>query len=265
MNVVTNMDEFPPLASLSISPDLQALLEFDDRLRTSGESYERPGTLLPADLARPGGQYPSWVQQEVPTVSLPPPQRKKSVIPGVPISPRTTSEFQNAASPTNSFHGVGKFGGLGEMMFARPRDAPEELESEGSMNPYLNSPPSPPRYFYPRSDDEEDQPSPLYTLEKSRSTRRQIRRRSFSDQHGSQLVSPRYFASLGRSSGSRPKEKGASQVLNCLFPLSHIRLQSLGTTCSSDEAVALAQPQGFSILLSLSSGPSPPPHAFDQS
>ena len=141
---------------------------------------------------------------------------------GVPMSPKTISEFQGVAAPATTFSRVGEFGGLGEIVFARPED---EMEMEivgykGSVNPYLNSPPSPPRYFYPRSDDEEeegvDRPSLFYTLERSRSPRRPIGQRSFSDQCQSAverksegpLASPRYFASLGRNVGSRPKEKG---------------------------------------------------------
>ncbi|KAF9654164.1 hypothetical protein BDM02DRAFT_241 [Thelephora ganbajun] len=215
MNVTTEAKVSPSLASLAISPNLQALLEFDDRLRTSSESHEQP-MATPADLVQPN-QYPSWGKQEVPTVSLPPPRRKKSVVTGVPMSPKTIFEFQSVASPTNIFPGVGESGGLGEIMFARPEGVLEdEMESKDSANPYLNSPPSSPRYFYPRSDDEEgiDQPSPFYTLEKSRPMRRLKRQRSFSDQSpverkGGQLVSPRYFTSFGRNVGSRPREKGA--------------------------------------------------------
>lgn len=204
----------PPLTGLAISPNLQALLEFDDRLRTSSENHERPGT-EPRGVVQPS-QYPSWREQEVPTVSLPPPRRKKSVVTGVPISPKTMTQFRSVSSPTNTSPGVGGFGGPGEIMFARAEDV--EVEgSEGSINPYLNSPPSPPRYSYSRSDDEEegfDRPSPFYALEKSRSVRRSKWQRSFGGQspverRGGQMVHPRYFTSFSRNGGgSRTKEKG---------------------------------------------------------
>lgn len=233
---MTEAEESPALASLVISPNLQALLEFDDRLRTSSEILEQPET-APAELPQPS-QFPSWIQQEVPTVSLPPPRRrKKSVVTGVPMSPKTISELQNVSSTANAFPGVSGLGGLGEIGFARAEDVREDVvederesRAKGLMNPYLNSPPSPPRYFYPRSDDEGegvDQPSFFYTLEKSRSMRRPSRQRSSSDQSpvehkGGRLVSPRHLASLGRNAGSRPKERGASFL--CLSqPLSYSR------------------------------------------
>ena len=218
-NLMTETGGFPPLKSLVISPNLQALLEFDDRLRTPSGSNERPGA-EPPGLGQPS-QYPSWRTQEVPTVSLPPPRRKKGVVTGVPMSPKTVSESKSVSSPTNTSPGAGDFGGLGEIMFARPEDAMEVqdgVRSGGSMNPYLNSPPSTPRYFYPRSDDEEEgtsqrsrQRSPFYTLEKSRSRRRPKRQSSDSqspvERKGGQLVPPRYFT-FGYNAGSRLKEKG---------------------------------------------------------
>lgn len=235
MTVMT--EEFPAFAALAISPNLQALLEFDDRLqRTSGESYGRSETTS-AGITQPG-QYPSWRQQEVPTVSLPPPRRKKSVVTDVPMSPNTVSEYQSAPSLTDTFSGIGEFGGLGEIVFARPEGVFEdemELESKDYVNPYLNPPPSPPRYFYPRSDDEEgiDQPSPLYTLEKSRSTRRSIRQRAFAsgdqssaERKGGRLVSPRYFTSFGRQVGSRPKERGSLFLFPFLILFSPLPLHS---------------------------------------
>ena len=228
---MTGTEKFPVLASLAISPNLQALLEFDDRLRTPSESHERSGAAS-ADLVQTG-QYPVWKQQEVPTISLPPPRRKKSVVTGAPMSPKTISESQSVSSPTNNFSGVAEFGGLGEIMFARAEDVSEdemELEFKGPPNPYLNSPPSPPRYFYPRSDDEEDRtdrPSLFYTLEKTRSTRRSNRKRPFGgdksllvERKGGRPVSPRYFTSLGCNVGSRQKEKGKllfSLSFFCLF------------------------------------------------
>ena len=84
---------------------------------------------------------------------------------GVPMSPKTISEFQGAAAPATTFSRVDEFGGLGEIVFARPEDVPEDemklgfVGYKGSVNPYLNSPPSPPRYFCPRSDDEEEEGS----------------------------------------------------------------------------------------------------------
>jgi len=101
-------------------------------------------------------------------------------------------------------------------VFARAEDVVEG--ERGSTNPYLNSPPSPPRYFYPRSEEEEEgivqnQPMAFYTLEKSRSMKWPDRQRSFSgpspvEHKGGQLASRRYFSSLVRNVGSRPKEKG---------------------------------------------------------
>jgi len=216
---MTGTEKFPALASLAISPNLQALLEFDDRLRTPSEGHERSGAAS-ADFPQTS-QHPVWKQQEVPTISLPPPRRKKSVVTGVSMSPKTISESQSVSSSTNNFSGVAEFGGLGEIMFARVEDISEdemELGFKGPPNPYLNSPPSPPRYFYPRSDDEEDRtdrPPLFYTLEKTRSMRRSIRKRPFGgdqsplvERKGGRPVSPRYFTSLGCNVGSRPKEKG---------------------------------------------------------
>jgi len=213
---MTETGKLPTLASLAISPDLQALLEFDDRIRGSGETHEQPD-VTPTELPQPD-QYPSWGEQEVPTVSLPPPRRrkKKSTVTDGPMSPQTISELQRVSSPANTYLGVGGFEGLGEIVFARPVDALEEemeVESNDSANPYLNSPP---RYFYPISDDEEgrhDQPSPYYALKRSRSMRRPIRTRSSSDKSSpverngpGRLASSRYFSSVGRGVGS--KERG---------------------------------------------------------
>ena len=257
----------PTLADLTISPNLQALLEFDDRLRTSSDSHERPGTEA-SGVAQPS-QYPSWGEQEVPTVSLPPPRRKKSVVPGVPISPKAMSEFRSVSPPTNISPGLGEFGGPGEIMFARPEGAggtEGEAGSEESVNPYLNSPPSSPRYFYPQSDDEEeeepDRPSPFYALGESRSVRRSKRQRSFGghspvERREGQLVSPRYFASFGHSGGgSGPKEKGENPIFVSPSIPPDFCCRSGWTTCNDDEAAARAQPQGFSLLFVLSSGAS---------
>src|SRR5882757_3156773 len=120
MNVATERDEATPaspLATLAISPDLQALLEFDDRLRSSGESDERPRTAS-ADFSRPGKHSP-WGKrrQEAATVSLPPPRRKKSVVVGVPMSPKAISELQDVSSATTTTTTsleVGELGGLEE-------------------------------------------------------------------------------------------------------------------------------------------------------
>ena len=62
---------------------------------------ERPATAS-ADLTQLE-QYPSQRQREVPTVSLPPPRRKKSVVAGVPMSPKTISEFQGVAAQRPPF------------------------------------------------------------------------------------------------------------------------------------------------------------------
>ena len=211
-NVMTETEQLPPPASLVISPNLQALLEFDNRLRMPGESGGPPAKEC-ADVVQPG-QCASWREQGVPTVSLPPPRRKKSAVAGVPISPRTTLESESMTSPTGSFPEANEISG--EIEFARPEDVVEG--ERGSTNPYLNSPPSPPRYFYPRSEDEEEgidqnQPRAFYTLEKSRSMKWPDRQRSFSgpspvEHKGGQLASRRYFTSLVRNVGSRPKEKG---------------------------------------------------------
>lgn len=211
---MTETEHLPPPSSLVISPNLQALLEFDNRLRTPSESHGPPAKEF-SGFAQPG-QCASWREQVVPTVSLPPPRRKKSVVPGVPVSPKTMSELQSVASSTSSFPEAGEI--TGEIEFAKPEDAMEGLR--GSTNPYLNSPPSPPRYFYPRSEDEEEgivqnQARPFYTLEKSRSMKWPDRQRSFSgpspvEHKGGQLASRRYFTSFVRNVGSRPKEKGLS-------------------------------------------------------
>lgn len=259
---MTATEEFPILASLAISPNLQALLEFDDRLRTPSESLERPGA-APVDLTQPT-QYPVRRQQEVPTISLPPPRRKKSVVTGVPMTPKTSYECHRAPSPTDTFPGAGEFGGPGEIMFARVEDTLDEMEF-GPANPYLNTPPSPPRYFYPRSDDEEDgfdRPSPFYTLEKSRFTRRPIRKRSFggdqqaslTERKGGRPVSPLYFTTLGCNVGPRPVEKGQFFFLSppfFFFSISVSVFQSVGATCGTDETAALAQ---LDILLAFSPG-----------
>ena len=216
---MTETEQLQAPTSLVISPNLQALLEFDNRLRTPNESdgppaKESPGFVQPT-------QPPSWVDQGVPTVSLPPPRRKKSVVTSVPESPRATFESASmVASPTNGLPPLGEISG--DIEFSRPEDA--LVGKRWSTNPYLNSPPSPPRYFYPRLDGEEEradqhQPSPFYTLEKSRSMKWPDMQRSFSGpspvEHKGQLASGRYFTSLVRNVGSRPKEKG---MFFCLYP-----------------------------------------------
>jgi len=205
MNVTTETDDFPVIASLVISPNLQALLEFDDRLRASSESQKRP-EVAPAGRVKHGRQ-PSWSEQEVPTVSLPPPRRRKKS--GIPTSPKATSEVESVAPSANILPGIEEFRGSEEVVFMRPEDILEEVEAHDSMNPYLNSPPSPRRYFYPRPEDEDgiNQPSGYYTLEKSRSMGRRKRQRSLSDQPwGGQTVSPRSAA--GGNAGSRQKGGG---------------------------------------------------------
>ena len=214
---MTETEQLPPPASLVISPNLQALLEFDNRLRTPSESHGPPAKEA-LGLAQPG-QCASWREQGVPTVSLPPPRRKKSVVTGVPVSPKTMFETQSVGSSTSAFPEAGEISG--EIEFARPEDVAEGVR--GSTNPYLNSPPSPPRYFYPRSEDEEEgigqnQPMAFYTLEKSRSLKWPDRQRSFSgpspvEHKDGQLASRRYFTSLVRNVGTRPKEKGLFFVL----------------------------------------------------
>lgn len=269
MNITTETEAFPVLPSLVISPNLQALLEFDDRLRTTSETHGRSGT-APAGLTQ-DSQYPSWTQQEVPTAPLPPPRRKKNAVADVPMSPKTISDLQRVSSPTDSLPGIGEPGGLGEIIFARSEDElvdglELELELKGTVNPYLNSPPSSPRYFYPLSDDDDDDDYERIGRPKSWSTRRHARQRSFSgdqprgERKGGKFVPPRCFTSFGRKVGSRPKQKGRLS-----FPLSFLSFsispcsftfQNLSDTCSGDEAVAPAQPQSIFLLLSLSSGPS---------
>jgi hypothetical protein len=269
-SVMTGTEEFPVLASLVISPNLQALLEFDDRLRTPSETHGRSGAGS-ADLTQ-SSQYPVWRQQEVPTISLPPPRRKKSVVAGVPVSPKASSECQRVSSSADDFPGVGEFGRLGEIVFASPEGVLEdemELGPKGFVNPYLNSPPSPPRYFYPRSDDEEEgiigQTPPFYTLERSRSIRRPVRKRSYGgdksplvERKGGKPVSPWYLTSLGCNVGSRPNERGKFFffLLRSFLSLSispfRFVFQSVGATCGTDKTAPLAQPHTFLLLLSLS-------------
>lgn len=102
------------------------------------------------------------------------------------------------------------------------------------MNPYLNSPPSPPRYFYPRSDvdDEEgtNQSSGLYTLEKARSMgqRKRIRSSSYQSRGEQPVDSPRF---VNGNVGSRQKERGqcfffflsSTSTLNFSFSLSPVK------------------------------------------
>lgn len=211
MNASTETEEFPVLANLTISPNLQALLEFDDRLRTPTEIHGRSGT-GPAGLTQ-GSRRSSWTQQEVPTASLPPPRRKKNAVADVPVSPKTISDLPRVPSPTDSLPEICEFGGLGEIIFARSEDELEDetgLGSKGIVNPYLNSPPSSPRYFYPLSDDEVEE----VDRPRSRSTRRHVRQRSFSgdqppgERKGGKFVPPRYFTSFCRKVGSKPKQKG---------------------------------------------------------
>lgn len=222
MNVATETERFPTLASLVISPNLQALLEFDDRLRASSESHRRPEVAPVGHLQHV--RYPSWSEQEVPTVPLPPPRRRKKS--GLPMSPKTISELESVLPPMDALPGAGELGGAEGVVFTRQEDILEEpeveVEVEDLMNPYLNSPPSPPRYFYPRPDEEDEgtgQPSAFYTLEKSRSVGRTKRQRSLSDQsRGGQLVSPRYIRA--NYVGSRPKERGELLIFICfLIPL----------------------------------------------
>jgi len=209
---MTETEQLPPPTSLVISPNLQALLEFDNRLRTPSESRGPPANGAPG-FAKPG-QCASWSEQAVPTVSLPPPRRKKSVVTDVPVSPKTMFESQSAASSTSAFPEAGEI--TGEIEFARPEDVVDGVRR--STNPYLNSPPSPPRPSYPRLEAEgegivQNQARPFYTLEKPRSMNWPDRQRSFSgpspvEHKGGQLASRRYFTSFVRNVGSRQKEKG---------------------------------------------------------
>lgn len=211
MNVTTKPEERPALTSLVISPNLQALLEFDDRLRASSESHKRPEV---ASSSRTHyDQHPSWGEQEVPTVSLPPPRRRKKS--SVPASPKTISESEGVSPSVKSIPETGEFGGSEEVVCTRPVDIPEETEVEDLTNPYLNSPPSP-RYFHQRSGDGidgTDQLSAFYAWEKSRSVGREKRERSSSEQSqqaGGQSVSPH---STGGNVGSRQKERGECSFL----------------------------------------------------
>jgi hypothetical protein len=267
MDATTETEQLPVLADLTISPNLQALLEFDDRLRTPSETHGRSGA-APAGLTQ-DGQYSSWTQQEVPTASLPPPRRKKNAVADVPVSPKTISDSQRVPSPTDSLPGFGEFGGLEEIIFARSEDELEdemELELKGAVNPYLNSPPSSPRYFYPLSDDDDDDDDEEEVdRPRSRSTRRHVRQRSFSadqplgERKGSRFVPPRCFASFRRKVGSKPKQKGKHffrpSFLSFSSSACSFTFQNLGDTCSGDEAVAPAQPQSILLILPLSSGP----------
>lgn len=234
------------LANLAISPNLQALLEFDDRLRTPNETPGRSGA-APPGLTQ-DGQHPSWTQQEVPTAPLPPPRRKKNAVADVPVSPKTISDLQRVPSPTDSLPEIGEVGGFEEIIFAKFEDELEDdemglglgLTLKGAVNPYLNSPPSSPRYFYPLSDDEEER----IDRPRSRSTRRHVRQRSFSgdqppgERKGGKFVPPRYFTSFRRKAGSKPKQKGKLFSLAYLFPLSHHPLAVLPSKISVTRAAA---------------------------
>ena len=208
MNLTTTSEDYSALTSLVISPNLQALLEFDDRLRASSKTYNQPDT--PSSSRVQHGRQPSWREQEVPTVSLPPPRRRKRS--DVPSSPRTMSESGEVSSSAGAIPGAGEFGGSGEVVFTEPKDIPKEREPEDLRNPYLNSPPSP-RFFNRHSNDGDegnDHPSTFYALEISRSVERAKRQRSFSDQsQGGQLVP-------SRNIGSRPKQRGMCSFLGRL-------------------------------------------------
>ena len=208
MNAKTKTDEFSSVTSLVISPNLQALLEFDDLLRASNEGQEKRKEAASANREQ-HGRYPSWGSQEVPTISLPPPRRKKGVAAGGPVPQKTIPHVRSASSPANTPFGVRESGGHEEVLFEKSDDIPEEPKD---LNPYLNSPPSPPRYFYPREDEEGNgQPSPLYTLERTRSIPRTKRQRSSSDRsRGSQSVSPRLAE---RNGGLQTKERGEFLIL----------------------------------------------------
>lgn len=206
-------EEHPTLTSLVISPNLQALLEFDDRLRASSKSHKRQEDASPSPVTH--AQYPSWNEQEVPTVSLPPPRRRKKG--SLPTSPKTISEFE-AVSPSaaGATPGAREFGGSEEaVVFTRPQDIPEETEAKVLCNPYLNSPPSP-RYFHRRSNDGDggtDQTSAFYALERSWSAGRAKRQRSLSEQSwAGQSASSRF------TGGSRTvKERGECSFLEPMF------------------------------------------------
>lgn len=202
MNATTQTEEYPALTSLVISPNLQALLEFDDRLRESSKSRKRTEETSPTRAQY--GRYPSLREQEVPTVSLPPPRRKRKKS-AVQTSPKAMSEPEGLSSSTGTLPGAGEFGASEEVVFTMPEDIPEETEEGDLSNPYLNSPPSP-RYFHQRSNDDDDQLSAFCRLDRSRSVGQTRRRRSLSDQsQGGQLVSPRFMTG---SVGPRPRERG---------------------------------------------------------
>jgi hypothetical protein len=243
MNVTTETEEYPTLTSLVISPNLQALLEFDDRIRASNKSHKRPEEASSSPVQH--GQYPSWGEQEVPTVSLPPPRRRKKS--DGPTSPKTISECEGVSSSTGAIPEAGE---SEEVVFTIPEDIPEDTEAKDLRNPYLNSPPSP-RYFHRRLNDSNE------TLETSRSVGWAKRQRSLSDQsQGGQLVSS---CLAGGNIGLRPKERGESSFPGHRTPNSALSLfsQWIRATCGSDETVALAPPQAFSLFLSLSSSMSP--------
>lgn len=199
MNVTTETEEYPTLTSLVISPNLQALLEFDDRLRASNKSHKRPDEVSSSPAQH--GQFPSWREQEVPTVSLPPPRRRRKKSSG-PTSPQTVSEFEGVSpSRTESIPEAEEFGESEEVVFTAPEDIPEDTEAKDLANPYLNSPPSP-RYFQQRLNDSNE------TLESSRSVGWGKRQRSLSDQsQGAQPVTSRWTGGKARSGA---KERGRS-------------------------------------------------------
>lgn len=203
MNLTTKKEGYPALTSLVISPNLQALLEFDDRLRESSRSHNQPE--VPTRAQHPIRYPSSWREQEVPTISLPPPRRRKKS--GVQAPPKTISPTEGVSSMTKTLPGAGEFGRPEEVAFiAIPEDIPEETEESDLRNPYLNSPPSP-RYLHQRFGEGDDHLSVFYPLEKSRSVRQSKRQRSLSDQsQGGQ--SPSSFFTVG----PRQRERGKVSV-----------------------------------------------------
>lgn len=243
MNVTTQTEEYPALTSLVISPNLQALLEFDDRLRESSKGHKRP-VRVPSSNRTQHGRHPSWGEQEVPTVSLPPPRRRKKS--SLPASPKTISELEDVSPSTKTLPEAGEFGGSEEVLFTMPEDIQEEREMRDLRNPYLNSPPSP-RYFNRLSNDGDDQLSAFCTLGRSWSvgphtTKRQ---RSLSDQsQRNQLLSSR---SSGRSVGPRPRERGTFPVscsqLDLIFVLAnyqgHVQRRQDRCFCTATRLLSL--------------------------
>jgi hypothetical protein len=226
----TTSNPSPPM-SLVISPNLEALLEYDDRIRgsTEGRSSSRLETTPAIQHARSPLQQPD-PEESVPIVGLPPPPR--------------WNRGHDKLQPNSSVGSLTATRGAGveleTMSFAMPEHHDDEDDDDDFhnddrrsglrhirtvKNPYINPAPS----FVPESPHEgplveSPASSSYYGLEQVRSEVGDVDQQSESDDQGPKPLHLRYLnkmekvLSRKKSSDSPQGRKGASKFF-FFFPL----------------------------------------------